>query len=50
MNEQEELKEKLKDMSPEEIRKFQKEQCILCHIIKGEVQSRKKEKKPVNLR
>ena len=41
MNEQEELKEKLKNMSPEELRKFQKEQCIFCHIIKGEVQSRK---------
>lgn len=41
MNEQEELKEKLKNMSPEELRKFQKEQCIFCHIIKGDVQSRK---------
>jgi histidine triad (HIT) family protein len=28
-------------MSPEELRKFQKEQCIFCHIIKGEVQSKK---------
>ena len=41
MNEQEELKEKVKNMSPEELRKFQKEQCIFCHIIKGEVQSKK---------
>ena len=41
MNEQEELKEKVKNMSPEELRKFQKEQCIFCHIIKGDVQSRK---------
>ena len=41
MDEQEEIKEKLKNMSPEELRKFQKEQCIFCHIIKGEVQSRK---------
>ena len=41
MDEQERLKEKLENMSPEELRKFQKEQCIFCHIIKGEVQSRK---------
>ena len=41
MDEQEELKEKVKNMSPEELRKFQKEQCIFCHIIKGDVQSRK---------
>ena len=41
MEEQDELKEKLKDMSPEELRKFQKEQCIFCHIIKEEVQSKK---------
>ena len=41
MDEQEELKEKVKNMSPEELRKFQKEQCVFCHIIKGDVQSRK---------
>ena len=41
MDEQEELKEKVKNMSPEELRKFQKEQCIFCHIIKKDVQSRK---------
>ena len=41
MDEQEEMQEKLKNMSPEELRKFQKEQCIFCHIISGKVQSKK---------
>ncbi|MFH2028022.1 MAG: HIT domain-containing protein [Nanoarchaeota archaeon] len=36
-----ELKEKLKDMSPEEIKEFQKKQCIFCHIVAGKVQSKK---------
>ncbi len=37
----EELKEKIKHMSPEELREFQKKQCIFCHIVAGKVQSRK---------
>ncbi len=41
MSEQEDLQEKLKNMSPEELRKFQKEQCIFCHIVSGKVQSKK---------
>ena len=41
MPSQEEMQEKLKNMSPEELRKFQKEQCIFCHIISGKVQSKK---------
>jgi len=35
------LQEKLKQMSPEELKEFQKKQCIFCHIISGKVQSRK---------
>ncbi len=37
----EELQEKLKDMSPEELKEFQKQQCIFCHIISGKVASKK---------
>lgn len=36
-----ELKEKIKNMSPEELREFQKKQCIFCHIVAGKVQSKK---------
>jgi histidine triad (HIT) family protein len=35
------LQEKLKQMSPEELKEFQKKQCIFCQIISGKVQSRK---------
>jgi histidine triad (HIT) family protein len=35
------LQERLKNMSPEELREFQKKQCIFCHIIEGKVQSRR---------
>ena len=35
------LQEKLKQMSPEELKEFQKKQCIFCQIIEGKVQSRK---------
>ncbi|MBW2976014.1 HIT family protein [Candidatus Woesearchaeota archaeon] len=35
------LQEKLKNMSPEELREFQKKQCIFCQIIAGKVQARK---------
>lgn len=35
------LQEKIKQMSPEELKEFQKKQCIFCHIISGKVQSRK---------
>ena len=37
----EELKEKLKNMSPEELREFQKKQCIFCHIVAGRAQAKK---------
>lgn len=36
-----ELQEKLKNMSPEELKQFQKQQCIFCHIIAGKVASKK---------
>ncbi|MCK4588849.1 MAG: HIT family protein [Nanoarchaeota archaeon] len=36
---QEALKEKLKDMSPEELKEFQKKNCIFCQIISGKVPS-----------
>jgi len=35
------LQEKIKQMSPEELKEFQKKQCIFCQIIDGKVQSRK---------
>ncbi len=36
-----ELEEKLKNMSPEELAEFQKQQCIFCQIIAGKVPSTK---------
>ncbi|HII66327.1 TPA: HIT family protein [Candidatus Woesearchaeota archaeon] len=36
-----ELQEKIAKMSPEELKEFQKKQCIFCHIVAGKVQSRK---------
>jgi len=39
--ESEQLQERLKNMSPEELRKLQKQRCIFCHIIEGKVQSKK---------
>lgn len=35
------LEEKLKNMSPEELREFQKQNCIFCTIISGKIPSRK---------
>ena len=35
------LQEKIKQMSPEELKEFQKKQCIFCQIISGKVQSKK---------
>ena len=35
------LQEKLKNMSPEELKEFQKQQCIFCQIIAGKVASKK---------
>lgn len=35
------LQEKIKSMSPEELKEFQKKQCIFCQIIEGKVQSKK---------
>jgi len=35
------LQEKIKDMSPEELKEFQKKQCIFCHIVAGKVQAKK---------
>jgi histidine triad (HIT) family protein len=35
------LQEKLKSMSPEELKEFQKKQCIFCQIISGKVASKK---------
>src|SRR3989338_8414801 len=35
------LQEKIKQMSPEELKEFQKKQCIFCQIVSGKVQSRK---------
>jgi histidine triad (HIT) family protein len=38
---QQELQEKLKNMSPEELQEFQKQQCIFCQIISGKIPSKK---------
>ncbi len=35
------LQEKLKDMSPEELKEFQKKQCIFCQIVAGKIKTRK---------
>jgi len=35
------LQEKIKNMSPEELKEFQKQQCIFCQIISGKVPSQK---------
>src|SRR3989338_8001094 len=39
--EQEELAQKLSQMSPEELKEFQKKQCIFCHITAGKVDAKK---------
>jgi len=36
-----ELQEKIKNMSPEELKEFQKKQCIFCHIVSGKVQGKR---------
>ncbi|MFH1682960.1 MAG: HIT domain-containing protein [Candidatus Woesearchaeota archaeon] len=35
------LEEKIKKMSPEELKEFQKQQCIFCQIIDGKIPSKK---------
>src|SRR3989344_7062450 len=35
------LQEKIKSMSPEELKEFQKKQCIFCQIISGKIQAKK---------
>jgi len=35
------LQEKIKQMTPEELKEFQKKQCIFCQIVAGKVQSKK---------
>ena len=35
------LQEQIRQMSPEELKEFQKKQCIFCQIVAGKVQSRK---------
>ena len=35
------LQEKLKNMSPEELREFQKQQCVFCQIVAGKIPSKK---------
>ena len=39
--EMEALREKIKNMSPEELKEFQKKQCIFCQIIEGKIQAKK---------
>ena len=35
------LQEKIKSMSPEELKDFQKKQCIFCQIVSGKIQAKK---------
>ncbi len=35
------LQEKLKNMSPEELKEFQKKQCVFCQIISGKIPAKK---------
>jgi len=35
------LKEKIKNMPPEELKEFHKKQCIFCQIISGKIQSKR---------
>ncbi|MBI2124640.1 HIT domain-containing protein [Candidatus Pacearchaeota archaeon] len=35
------LQEKIKNMSPEELKEFQKKQCIFCQIVAGKIQAKK---------
>jgi len=35
------LEEKIKSMSPEELKEFQKKQCIFCRMVAGEIPSKK---------
>ena len=39
--EQEELRKKLENMTPEQLRDFQKKQCVFCHIVNGRVAAKK---------
>jgi histidine triad (HIT) family protein len=40
-NPEAEMQEKLKNMSPEELKQFQMQNCIFCHIVSGKVASKK---------
>ena len=35
------LQEKIKQMSPEELKEFQKKQCVFCQIVSGKIQAKK---------
>ena len=35
------MQEKVKSMSPEELKEFQKQQCIFCHIVSGKAVAKK---------
>lgn len=39
--EYQDLQEKIKQMSPEELRELQKQQCLFCQIIAGKISTRK---------
>ena len=41
LEQQKELQERLKKMSPEELMEFQKQQCIFCQIISGKIPAKK---------
>ena len=35
------LQEKIKQMTPEELKEFQKKQCVFCQIVAGKIQAKK---------
>ncbi|MBW2992317.1 HIT family protein [Candidatus Woesearchaeota archaeon] len=40
-DQQQAMQEKIKNMTPEQLKEYQKQQCIFCQIISGKVQSKK---------
>ena len=46
---QQALQEKIKKMSPEELKQFQKQQCIFCQIVAGKVPAKKVYDDPLSI-
>ena len=46
---QQALQEKIKKMSPEELKQFQKQQCIFCQIVAGKIPAKKVYDDPLSI-